>query len=112
VKSHPILILFVLLLSLGLAGCTAAAPVTPTVLPTVADTATALPTDPPATASPTTPPTATEPPAAALPSETPTLEPDADALADACVDCHTDKDKLTAAAKVEEPAEAESKGVG
>jgi len=59
---------------------------------------------------------ATEPTATPTqePTATPTLEPTPTevAVADYCVDCHTDKEQLIATAKEEKPAESESKGVG
>lgn len=46
------------------------------------------------------------------PTLTPTTEPTEEVAIDHCVVCHTDKEQLISTAKAEEPAEAESEGVG
>ena len=85
--------------------------------------ATALPatiavTQPPATQPPataTTAPTATATTAASpTPANTPTTAPTATEAvqANACIECHTDKDQLIQTAKVEEEKPKESEGAG
>jgi len=66
-----------------------------------------------ACAAPQTPPPAETRPAEETAAPTPTLLPTPAPLVDYCLECHTDKDKLTALAKEEETGHrSESEGVG
>jgi len=98
------------LLLIGLTSCASEEPpATVDWVQALRATKTEMALNPPPTKTPQPSATPTQEP---TPTSEPTATPTEEVVGEACIGCHSDKERLVALAKPEEPAEEESKGVG
>ncbi len=99
-----------LLLLIGLTSCAnEEPPATVDWVLALRATKTEMALNPPATKTPQPSATPTKEP---TPTSEPTATPTEEVVGEACIGCHSDKERLISLAKPEEPAEEEFKGVG